>query len=185
MTRIFLPVCAVLFVLAALPLEADAQVKNRWRLNWHNDKPEIHTHRSPQGKLENYWYFTYDIVNRTDQIVPVIIDVMMYTETGKDLQHGVRKVDRDKIREMNEDPKKSENLLYGRFYSNVIVPESVEYKIIEKDARLANRSQGIVFESIENFKKGDKDGNRWYLNPREMRDSRWIRPGQKFHGNRR
>src|SRR4029079_11639332 len=86
----------------------------------------------------------------------------------------------------------------GRFYATVIDPEA-EYKIIEYHAKIGNRSDGIVRESIEAFKKGFTDdppeqfrdvmergkwkkGDRLYLNPREIRDHRFIQPGQKIHG---
>jgi hypothetical protein len=96
-------------------------------------------------------------------------------------------------KEVREAPRKAEPLKYGRFYANVIDPE-VEYKIIEHHARLGNRSDGIVRESIEAFKKGfEKDppeemkgrwkkGDRLYLNPREIREARFIQPGQKIQG---
>jgi hypothetical protein len=125
--------------------------------------------------------------------VPLIFDILLYTETGKEYQNDFRKVDEAVIKENAEKPRRAEALKYGRFYANVIDPE-VEYKIIEKHARLGNRSDGIIRESIEALKKGFADappadmagkwkkGDRLYLNPREIREARFIQPGQKFHG---
>ena len=171
-----------LVVFLALPAVVQAQGKDRWRLHWHNEKPKIYTYLHPTGVRENFWYATYDIVNNSSQIAPVILDVELYTEAGKDLQHGVKKVDRATVLKIVEDKGESEKERYGRFYSNVVVPQHIEYQIIEHDARIGNRSQGIIEESIENYKRGDPKGNRFYLNPREMRQTRVIMPGQKLHG---
>ncbi len=182
-----------LVLLAATPAAAEAQVKDRWRLQFTHEKPQIYTYRTPNDRYENFWYFVYTVENTTDQIVPCIVDLMMYTESGKDLQHDVRRVDALTIKEIRESPRRAESLKYGRFYPNVIDPET-EYKIIERHARLGNRSDGIIRESIEAFKKGFlsdpppemtgrwKKGDRLYLNPREMREHRWIQPGQKLMG---
>jgi hypothetical protein len=176
---------------------AEAQVKNRWRLQWSNEKPTIFTYRSPSDRYENFWYVIYTIENvgamNNEEIAPLIFDIMLYTESGKELQNDFRKVDPVPSKEVRENPRRSEPLKYGRFYANVIDPE-VEYKIIEHHARLGNRSDGIVRESIEAFKKGfEKDppeemrgrwkkGDRLYLNPREIREARFIQPGQKIMG---
>ncbi len=176
---------------------AEAQVKNRWRLQWSNEKPTVFTYRSPTDRYENFWYVIYTIENvgamNNEEIAPLIFDIMLYTESGKELQDDFRKVDIVPSKEVRENPRKAEPLKYGRFYANVIDPE-VEYKIIEHHARLGNRSDGIVRESIEAFKKGfEKDppeemrgrwkkGDRLYLNPREIREARFIQPGQKIMG---
>ena len=189
-------ILALSVVLAAGSL-AEAQVKNRWRLQWSNEKPTIHTYRSPNDRYENFWYVIYTIENvgamNNEEIVPTIFDIMLYTESGKELQNDFRKVDPGTSKDVRDNPRKAEGLKYGRFYANVIDPE-VEYRIIEHHARLGNRSDGIVRESIEAFKKGfEKDppeemrgrwkkGDRLYLNPREIREARFIQPGQKLMG---
>lgn len=176
---------------------AEAQVKNRWRLQWSNEKPQLYTYRTPDDRYQNFWYVVYTIENDAamngEEIVPLIFDILLYTETGKELQNDFRKVDEAVIKDAAENPRKAEALKYGRFYANVIDPE-VEYKIIEKHARMGNRSDGIVRESIEALKKGFADeppadmkgkwkkGDRLYLNPREIREARFIQPGQKLHG---
>ncbi len=187
-----------LVALTASTAVAEAQVKNRWRLQWSNDKPQIYTYRTPNDNYENYWFFTYTLENTTDEIVPLIVDVLLYTESGKELQNDFRKVDAPIIKEELNTPRKAEVLKYGRFYANVIDPQA-EYKIIEYHAKIGNRSDGIVRESIEALKKGFTDdppeqfrdlkekgkwkkGDRMYLNPREIRDHRFIQPGQKIHG---
>lgn len=182
-----------LVVLVAATAVAEAQVKNRWRLQWSNDKPQIYTYRTPNDTYENFWFFTYTLENTSDEIIPLIVDVLLYTESGKELQNDFRKIDAPVIKEELASPKKSESLKYGRFYANVIDPEA-EYKIIEYHAKIGNRSDGIVRESIEAFKKGFtqdppaefagrwKKGDRLYLNPREIRQARVIQPGQKING---
>ncbi|HZE96593.1 MAG TPA: hypothetical protein VE981_06185 [Planctomycetota bacterium] len=182
-----------LVVLVASTAVAEAQVKNRWRLQWSNDKPQIYTYRTPNDTYENYWFFTYTLENTSDEIIPLIVDVLLYTESGKELQNDFRKIDPAVIKEDLNSPRKAEALKFGRFYANVIDPEA-EYKIIEYHAKIGNRSDGIVRESIEAFKKGFtadppadlggrwKKGDRLYLNPREIRDARVIQPGQKIHG---
>jgi hypothetical protein len=172
---------------------AEAQAKNRWRLQWSNEKPQIYTYRTPSDHYENYWFFTYTLENTTDEIIPLIADVLLYTESGKELQNDFRKIDSPVIKEEHDNPKKAEALKFGRFYANVIDPEA-EFKIIEFHAKIGNRSDGIIRESIEAFKKGFtedppeqfkgkwKKGDRLYLNPREIRDHRFIQPGQKIHG---
>ena len=182
-----------LAVMVASTAVAEAQVKNRWRLQWSNDKPQIYTYRTPNDSYENFWFFTYTLENTTDEIIPLITDVILYTESGKDLQNDFRKIDSPIIKEERDNPKKAEALKFGRFYANVIDPEA-EYKIIEYHAKIGNRSDGIVRESIEAFKKGFatdppeefkgkwKKGDRLYLNPREIRQHRFIQPGQKING---
>lgn len=182
-----------LVVLLGTAAVAEAQVKNRWRLQWSNEKPQIYTYRTPNDNYENFWFFTYTLENTTDEIVPLIVDILLYTETGKELQNDFRKIDSAVIKEEYDSPKKAEALKYGRFYANVIDPEA-EFKIIEYHAKLSNRSDGIIRESIEAFKKGFsndppdelkgrwKKGDRLYLNPREIRQQRFIQPGQKIHG---
>ena len=182
-----------LVVVVSASAVAEAQVKNRWRLQWSNDKPQIYTYRTPNDTYENFWFFTYTLENTSDEIIPLIVDVLLYTETGKELQNDFRKIDSPVIKEELDHPKKAEQLKFGRFYANVIDPEA-EYKIIEYHAKIGNRSDGIVRESIEAFKKGFtedppeefkgrwKKGDRLYLNPREMRQARVILPGQKIHG---
>jgi hypothetical protein len=186
-----------LAVLTGSAAVADAQVKNRWRLQWSNEKPQLYTYRTPDDRHENYWYVVYHIENNAEvnqqETVPLIFDVLLYTETGKELQNDFRKVDEAVIKERELAPRKAENLKYGRFYANIIDPQ-VEYKIIEYHAGLGNRSDGIIRESIENFKKGfEKDppphlanrfkkGDRMYLNPREIREMRYLAPGQRISG---
>lgn len=176
---------------------AEAQVKNRWRLTWSNEKPQLYTYRSPDDRYENFWYVIYTLENNpeinNEEVVPLLFDVMLYTESGKELQHDVQKVDPVPLKEVLENPRRAEALKFGRFYANVIDPE-VEYKIIERHARIGNRSPGIVRESIEAFKKGFtedppaefagrwKKGDRLYLNPREIRQMRYLLPGQKVMG---
>ncbi|MBI3858352.1 MAG: hypothetical protein HY293_21930 [Planctomycetes bacterium] len=187
-----------LVALVATTAVAEAQVKNRWRLQWSNEKPQIYTYRTPNDHYENYWFFTYTLENTSDEIIPLITNVLLYTESGKELQNDFRKVDSPVIKEERDNPKKAEALKFGRFYANIIDPEA-EYKIIEYHAKIGNRSDGIVRESIEAFKKGFtedpplqfrdmmergkwKKGDRIYLNPREIRDQRFIQPGQRIHG---
>jgi len=187
-----------LVALTASTAVAEAQVKNRWRLQWSNEKPQIYTYRTPNDRYENFWFFTYTLENKSDEIIPLIVDVLLYTESGKELQNDFRKIDSPIIKEERDNPKKAEALKFGRFYANVIDPEA-EYKIIEYHAKIGNRSDGIVRESIDAFKKGFSDdppeqfrdvmergkwkkGDRLYLNPREIRAHRFIQPGQRIHG---
>lgn len=178
------PVLTALALAAALgaaPLAADAQIHQRWKLDYSMEKPQIHTHRAATGELENFWWFAYTLENNTTQVVPLLVDIMLYTETGKDLQTDLRKVDPDPQKVTAEHPTKHEPLKFGRYVSNVLIPELVEHEIITYHAKIGNRSPGIVRESIEELKKGNEKGDRWYLNPRDLREQRFIKPGQKIH----
>ncbi len=186
-----------LLLLLSAAAAAEAQVKNRWRLTWHSEKPRLYTYRSPNDNYQNFWYVVFSIENNAvinnNEICPLIFDALLYTESGKELQHDVRKTDSATIKEEREHPRRAETLKYGRFYANVIDPE-VEYKIIEHHARIGNRSDGIIRSSIESFKAGFplepppdfqgrwKKGDRLYLNPREIREMRYIQPGQRITG---
>lgn len=182
-----------LAVLVSGAAVAEAQVRNRWRLEYSNEKPQLYTYRSPNDRYENYWYVVFTIENRTEDIVPVIVDHLLYTETGKELQRDLQKVDSATIKSERDAPRKAEGLKFGRFYANVVNPE-VEFRIIEHHARLGNRSEGIARESVEALKKGFtadppdqfkgkwKKGDRLYLNPRELREHRYLQPGQKLMG---
>jgi hypothetical protein len=188
-----------LFLLAAAGVLAsatiaEAQTKDRWRLTYEQDKPKIYTYRDALDHRENYWYFTFTVSNPTDEVVPLLLDLMIFVESGKDLQHDVKRVDSETTQKRLDDVSRSEALKYGRFFSNVIVPKDVEYKVIAYHAKIGNRSEGIINESIEEFKRGFVDdpapewrerwskGDRWYLNPRELRAHRHIKPGQKIMG---
>ena len=184
-----------LVLLGSAAALCEAQVPSRWRLEWTNEKPQLYTYRTPNDSYENYWYVVFTIQNNTpdQQHVPLILDVLLYTESGKELQNDFRRVELPVIKDVQDNPRKAENLKYGRFYASVIDPET-EYRIIEYHAKLGNRSQGIINESIQNLKKGFaeeppdefkgrwKKGDRLYLNPREIREQRYINPGQKLGG---
>ena len=164
---------------------AQAQVHERWKLDYSHEKPTIYTYRYPTGELENFWYVYYTVTNNNERTVPLIIDLTMYVETGRELQADLRKVDPEAARAASGDSSKLEDLKYGTFIPNVVQAESIEYKIIEKHARLGNRSPLIIRESIEALKAGDKekkDSPRYYLNPADMRKQQMIGPGQKLTG---
>jgi len=159
-------------------------VHDRWKLDYSHEKPTLFTYRYPNGELENFWYVYYTVTNNGPKAVPLIIDVTMYVETGRDLQSDLRKVDTETARNAAGDPSKNEDLKFGTFISNIVQAEAVEYKIIEFHQKLGNRSPGIIRESIEALKKGEekKDSARYYLNPREMREQKLIAAGQKLTG---
>ena len=174
---------AAVGVLAGANL-VEAQVHDRWKLDYSQEKPTLFTYRYPTGELENFWYVYYTVTNNTAKTVPILLDLTMYVETGRDLQADLRKVDPDAAKSAAGDSTKYEDLKYGTFVSNVLQPEAIEYKIIEHHAKLGNRSPGIIRESILELKKGDdkKDPSRYYLNPAEMRKQQLIAPGQKLTG---
>lgn len=188
---------AALALVCAISTAAHAQVKERWKLDYKMEsKPRIFTKRSPLDLLTNYWYFTFSVTNNTDQRVPMLIDIMLYVEAGKTLQHDVDKVNLIKTKDVFDKAipytRPYEKQLFGRFYNPTIYPE-VEYDIIIEDLRLGNRlrdkelndhvegiihgNRGIQEESILAFKKAYR-----YLNPREMRQKQWIQPGEQMHG---
>src|SRR5688572_9215978 len=164
---------------------AQAQVHERWKLDYSHEKPTLHTYRYPTGELENFWYVYYTVTNNNERTVPLIIDLTMYVETGRELQADLRKVDPETNRAASGDSSKLEELKYGTFIPNVLQAEAIEFKIIEHHARLGNRSPLIIRESIEALKAGEKDKKdsaRYYLNPAEMRKQQMIGPGQKLTG---
>ncbi len=249
--RTVLALFAVLFAAAGV---CHAQVRDRWHLDWKNEKPEMFLYRTPDDKIETYWFVSYDVYNPTHESIPLILDVVLYVESGKEMMHDVRKVESDTIKDalaadrydvlilkdgnkvygavsfreneyvvqtahetrkipankvekwLKRPGEVKELLKYGRFHPSILHPE-VETKVIEFVAGLGNRSPGIVLESIEAFKKGfDRDpqvadpaakiylikdswlrgrwkkGDRLFLNPKEIREQRFIRPGQRLGG---
>ena len=76
---------AAALALTAAAGAAEAQTRHRWSLEYEQEKPRIYTYRDPMGRLENYWYFTYTVRNGGPEVVPLILDHMMYVATGKDL----------------------------------------------------------------------------------------------------
>lgn len=198
MRRLVGLVAALAFTFA-FAAAAEAQIKNRWRIEWKNSKPKTYSHYDKFGNLTNYWYFTYELTNPTDDRVPILVDIMMYIESSKELQHDVKRVDVETVRRTFEkerpDERPYESERYGRYYSNVIYPE-VEYKIIEEDLKLGNRlrdvsdptdkdlingvlmgTEGVKEESIRSFKEKHR-----YLNPREMRQKAFLQPKETVHG---
>jgi hypothetical protein len=177
---------AAVGVLAGANL-AQAQVHERWKLDYSHEKPVMFTYRHPGGELENFWYVIYTVTNNhPEKTLPLLLDVTMYVETGRELQADLRKVDPESAKKAAGDTTKYEELKYGTFISNIVQAEAVEYKIIEYHAKLGNRSPGIIRKSIEDLKKGNveavKNAPRYYLNPREMREQNSIVPGQKLTG---
>ena len=242
---------AIVFLISSY---AEAQVRNRWRLDWKNETPQLFVFRTPDDKVEPYWFVEFELSNPSEESIPLILDLALYVETGREMMHDVKKLDSATIKdehaldrydilvlkngakvyglvtfrddkyyvsaakETREIPasevvrwvKRSgevrELLKYGRFHPSILHPE-VEMKIIEHVAGLGNRSAGIVLESIESFKRGfDRDpavedpnekvyllkdrwllgrwkkGDRLFLNPREIREQRFIHPGQRLGG---
>lgn len=188
---------AALILVGAMAAGAEAQVKERWKLDYKMEgKPRIYTHRNALDQLTNYWYFTYSVTNNTDQRVPMLIDLMLYVEVGKTMQHDVDKVSLIKTKDVFDKTipytRPYEKQLFGRFYNSTIYPEA-EYDIIIEDLKLGNRlkdkelndavegiikgNRGIQEESILAFKKAYR-----YLNPREMRQKQYIQPGEMVHG---
>jgi hypothetical protein len=180
-TRLTASIAAFLAVLGAAGV-CEAQTHQRWKLDYFHEKPQLYTHRYPTGELENYWYIYYTVSNNTTRVIPILLDHMMYIETGKELQTDLKKVDPDTARAAAEDSSKYEALKYGTFISNIALPEAIEFKVIEQHAKLGNRSAGIIRESIQDLKKGDEKQNRFYLNAREMREQRFIAANQKLTG---
>jgi hypothetical protein len=164
---------------------AHAQPHDRWKLDYSQEKPTLFTYRYPSGELENFWYVVYTVTNNhPEKVIPLILDVTMYVETGRELQADLRKVDPDAARAASGDSSKYEELKYGTFISNIVQAEAVEHKVIEYHAKLGNRSPGIIRQSIEELKKGDggTKSPRYYLNAGEMRKQNSIQPGQKLTG---
>ncbi len=175
---------AIVAVLAGANLCA-AQPHDRWKLDYFQEKPTLFTYRYPTGELENFWYVYYTVSNNTGKARPILLDLTMYVETGRDLQSDLRKVDPDASKEAAKDPGKLEELKYGTFISNVVQAETVEFKIIEHHAKLGNRSPGIIRESIQALKEGDltkPEKPRYYLNPADMRAAKIIGIDQKLTG---
>jgi len=139
------------------------QVRNRWKLEFKHTPPELYIYRDPLGNRTPYWYVAFEIYNNAavnmNEAVPIQVDVMLHTEYGKDYLADLQKIGLEGTRS-------------GKYYSNVVHFE-VEQKIIEKITHIGNRSKGIIRENIEYFKK-----NNMYLNPRELRNRRFIKPGE-------
>jgi hypothetical protein len=189
-----LPLSILLAVSAALP--CTAQVRTRWELDFTHSKPALFPYRGPLGRAENYWYVTYRITNSTQVIVPIQMDMALYGNAGKDNLNDVAKVDIETLKAVMADKLTAEQYRYGQYVSEMLVSPDVELSIIEKDLNLASRSRrkdpwdpresdgfpslsspGVVQDSIRAFKAKNE-----YLNKKEMRDLRVIRPTETYHG---
>ena len=175
---------AIVAALAGANL-CQAQVHDRWKLDYYQEKPTLFTYRHASGELENFWYVYYTVTNNGPKAVPLVLDLTMYVETGREMQSDLRKVDPAVAREAQKDSSKYEDLKYGTFFSNIVQAEAIEYKIIEHHAKLGNRNPGIIRESIEALKAGDltkPDKARYYLNAADMRAAKIIDKGQRLTG---
>src|SRR6266850_1689926 len=105
---------AAVGVLAGASL-AEAQIHERWKLDYFEEKPTLFTYRHPSGELENYWYVYYTVTNNTSKDIPNLLDLTMYVETGRELQSDLRKVDPDAAKAAAGDRTKYEELKYGTF----------------------------------------------------------------------
>jgi hypothetical protein len=176
---------ALVGVLAGANLcQAQAHVHDRWKLDYSHEKPTMYSYRYPTGELENFWYVYYTLTNNTANTIPLMVDLTLYIETGRELQADLRKVDPESARAAASDPAKYEELKYGTYISNIVQGEAIEHKIIEFHAKLGNRSPGIIRESIQALKDGEgkPTSPRYYLNPAEMRKQNSISAGQKLTG---
>jgi hypothetical protein len=91
-------IMALLVLLVAANL-AEAQVRDRWHLDWKNEKPQMFVYRTPDDKIEVYWYLRYEVVNRSSRPVPIIVDPIMYVETGREMLADISKVDRHLLKD--------------------------------------------------------------------------------------
>ncbi len=152
--------CA-LCALCALP--AFSQVKNRWRLEWTNDKPRLYTFQNPLGEKTHYVYVVYTVKNPTAESVPLAVDVTLHTDHGGDLHHDVRNAETPVAHP-------------GKWYADTFQPV-VEIEVIKSVERLGNRSPGHALDRIAELKKEGR-----YLNPSDLRARRIIRPGETLGG---
>lgn len=158
MRKYLLPLLSLLLFISI----ANAQVRNRWQLIFHNQKPTLFKYRDALGKVTNYWYVVFDITNPTEEAIPILVDLALYTEPGKDLMSDIEKVELGKASS-------------GRYYPNVIKPE-VEERVITKAASIGDRPEGLVKEAIEELKKANQ-----FLNIRELREKKYVKSGEVFH----
>jgi hypothetical protein len=145
--------------------DADAQVRYRWRLSFDNDKPERFVYENKLGKRKVYYWVMYTVHNPNPQRVPLMVDVMLHTDSGRDYHQDMIKMDKS----YNE---------RGKYNSDVIVPPDVEYDILIEYLKYGNKNRQMAIEQIEKFKKNDD----LYLNAREMREKRVLDPGKKVTG---
>lgn len=85
--------------LLALSAPAWAQARDRWRLEWRNEKPEMFIHRTADNQIVPYWFVLFEVSNPSNETIPLILDVVLYVEAGKDLMSDVRKVDSETIKD--------------------------------------------------------------------------------------
>lgn len=167
---------------AAIPCLA--QVRTRWRLDFEHSKPKMATVRNLQGELENVWYVTYVVRNRSAEIIPIRLDLMCFADYGKDMQNDVKKVDIANVRRVLEDRANAEGALFGFFHPDVMAPE-IEEQVITIEEKMGNRSKGIVLESIEKLRGANPtDATLFprYLNFHQLRSKRIMRPGESYGG---
>lgn len=160
-------IIGIILLLVTLTSSVYAQVRNRWTVDFKHKKPELLVYRDPLGNKSNCWYVVFEIYNNSivnmGEAIPIQVDLMLYTEFGKEYMADPEKV-------------KLENIHSGKYFSSVICPE-VEHKIIEKVAQIGNRPEGFIKEGIETFKKDNQ-----YLNPQELRERKFISPGETMTG---
>src|SRR5262245_12739766 len=74
------PLVAAVGSLAGANL-AQAQVHERWKLDYSHETPTLFTYRYPTGEFENFWYVIYTVTNNNERTVPLILDGTMSVET--------------------------------------------------------------------------------------------------------
>jgi hypothetical protein len=140
----------------------DAQVKQRWQMQFKHDTPEIYVYRDPAGKVTPCLYFTFQITNDTKRPIPIVLDITLKVDVGKELLADPEKIE----------PVKKK---FRRYYTSIICPD-VEEEIIKKHSGIAGKSTPVIVKLIEEFKKNNK-----YLNLRELRMKIFIQPGESLH----
>lgn len=177
----------VLFVLgfalgAAIPCLA--QVRTRWRLDFEHSKPRQAQVVNVRGEKENVWYVTYVVRNRSGEIIPIRLDLMLFADYGKDMQNDIKKVDIANVSRVLDDRANAEGALFGIFHPDVM-ESGIETQIITIEEKMGNRSEGIILESVEKLRAGNPTDEKLfprYLNHRQLRLKRIIRPGESYGG---
>ena len=84
MNRVFVTALALL----ALVLDAGADVRQRWTLDFDNQKPDTFTYRYRSGKATNVWFVVYTVKNAGEVEAPLVFDHSLRTDRGKIVHQG-------------------------------------------------------------------------------------------------
>lgn len=132
------------------------KLKKRWTIDFRHESLKIFTDIDPIGSRKNYYYIIYTLENKSEETIPLNLDVCLKTDLNHpDLTAGGYK------------PR-------VKYYQDSLLPNT-ESNIIFTEEKLLGLPLGVRKDRVNELKK-----KMVYLNLRELRAKKEIMPSEKI-----